>query len=126
MGNRWNLAALLSLKEQMMFQNTYCLLRVRWLKSMCAVLSRDPMDCSLPGSSVHGSFQARILEWIALFSPRDLPDPGIKPLPLASLALAGGFFTAVLPGEPGQADRPKLNHPKTSFIHHLDYFQVKS
>ena len=37
----------------------------------------DPMDCSLPGSSVHGIFQARILEWVAmLFSkgssrPRD-------------------------------------------------------
>ena len=27
---------------------------------------RDPMDCSLPGSSVHGIFQARVLEWIAI------------------------------------------------------------
>ena len=27
---------------------------------------RDPMDCSLPGSSVHGIFQARILEWGAI------------------------------------------------------------
>ena len=27
---------------------------------------RDPMDCSLPGSSVHGIFQARVLEWQAL------------------------------------------------------------
>ena len=26
----------------------------------------DPMDCSLPGSSVHGIFQARALEWIAI------------------------------------------------------------
>ena len=26
----------------------------------------DPMDCSLPGSSVHGIFQARVLEWVAL------------------------------------------------------------
>ena len=26
----------------------------------------DPMDCSLPGSSVHGVFQARILEWVAI------------------------------------------------------------
>ena len=26
----------------------------------------DPMDCSLPGSSVHGIFQARILEWVAI------------------------------------------------------------
>ena len=26
---------------------------------------RDPMDCSLPGSSIHGIFQARVLEWDA-------------------------------------------------------------
>jgi len=31
----------------------------------------DPMDCSLPGSSVHGIFQARVLEWVAIaFSER--------------------------------------------------------
>ena len=34
---------------------------------------RDPMDCSLPGSSVHGTFQARVLEWGAIaFSERTL------------------------------------------------------
>ena len=32
----------------------------------CPTLS-DPMDCSLPGSSVHGIFQARVLEWVANF-----------------------------------------------------------
>ena len=37
------------------------------------------MDCSLPGFSVHGIFQARVLEWVAISSPGDLPDPGIKP-----------------------------------------------
>ena len=26
----------------------------------------DPMDCSLPGSSAHGIFQARVLEWVAI------------------------------------------------------------
>ena len=26
----------------------------------------DPMDCSLPGSSVHGIFQASVLEWVAI------------------------------------------------------------
>ena len=31
----------------------------------------DPMDCSLPGSSVHGSFQARILEWVAIAFSRN-------------------------------------------------------
>ena len=37
------------------------------------------MDHSLPGSSVHGIFQARILEWVAIPSPGVLPDPEIKP-----------------------------------------------
>ena len=27
---------------------------------------RDPVDCSLPGSSIHGIFQARVLEWVAI------------------------------------------------------------
>ena len=31
----------------------------------CLTIS-DPMDCSLPGSSVHGIFQARVLEWGAI------------------------------------------------------------
>ena len=41
--------------------------------------SCNPMDCSLPGSSIHGILQARILEWAAIPSPEHLPDPGIKP-----------------------------------------------
>ena len=44
------------------------------------------MECSLPGSSVHGVLQAKILEWVAV----DLPDSGIKPASLMSSALAGG------------------------------------
>jgi len=31
----------------------------------CSTL-RDPMDCSLPGSSIHGIFQARVMEWGAI------------------------------------------------------------
>ena len=38
----------------------------------------DPMDCSLPGSSVHGIFQARVLEWIVISFSGDLLDPGIE------------------------------------------------
>ena len=53
------------------------------------------MDCSLPGSSVHGIFQARILEWVAIPTPGDLPDPEIEPMSLESPALAGGFFTTL-------------------------------
>ena len=34
---------------------------------------RDPMDCSLPGSSVHGILQARVLEWVAISFSREGP-----------------------------------------------------
>ena len=39
----------------------------------------DPMDCSLPGSSVHGIFQA-IVHGLPCPSPVDLPDPGTEEL----------------------------------------------
>ena len=39
----------------------------------------NPMDCSLPGSSVHEILQARILEWVAISSSGDLLEPGIEP-----------------------------------------------
>ena len=37
------------------------------------------MDCSPPGSSVHGVLQARILEWLPCPPPGNLPNPGIEP-----------------------------------------------
>ena len=40
-----------------------------------------------------GILQARIQEWVAMPSSRDLPDPGIEPASLTSLAFAGGLFT---------------------------------
>ena len=52
----------------------------------------DPMDCSPTGSPVHGILQARILEWVGVPSSRDLPDPGIEPVSLASPALEGFLF----------------------------------
>ena len=54
------------------------------------------MDCSPPGSSVHGIFQARIREQVAV-SPRDLPSPENKP---TSPALAGRFSTNEPPAKP--------------------------
>ena len=41
---------------------------------LCPTLS-DPMDCSLPGSSVHGIFQARVLEWGAIAFSRGSSQP---------------------------------------------------
>ena len=40
---------------------------------LCLTLS-DPMDCSLPGSSIHGIFQARVLEWGAIASSANYRD----------------------------------------------------
>ena len=40
----------------------------------CLTLS-DPMDCSMPGSTVHGIFQARIMEWVALSFSRGSSQP---------------------------------------------------
>ena len=67
----------------------------------CSVMSDSlwPMGYSLTGSSVHGIFQARILEWWPFLSPGDLPKPGMEPTSSVSLAV-GRFFTAVQPGWP--------------------------
>ena len=51
------------------------------------------MVCSSPGSSVHGIFQARILEWLPFPPPGDLPVPGMETTSLASPALASIFFS---------------------------------
>ena len=64
----------------------------------------DPVACSPPGSCVHSIFQARILGWVAIPPPGDLPDPGIEPPSLESPALAGDF----LPAEPSCEPCPKL------------------
>ena len=55
------------------------------------------MDYSLPGSSVHGISQARILEWLPFPSPGDLSYSGIASVSLVSPVLAGGFFTTAPP-----------------------------
>ena len=50
----------------------------------------DPMDCSLRGSSVHGTFQARILEWVAIFFSRVSSQSRNRTW---VSWIAGGFFT---------------------------------
>ena len=62
------------------------------------------MDCSPPGSSVRGIFQAGILEWVATAPPGDPPAPRISPM---SPALVGRFFTTEPPGKHKQ----RITHP---------------
>ena len=86
---------------------------------LCLTLC-DPMDWSLPDSSVHGISQARILEWVDIPPPGDLPNPGIEP---KSPALAGRFFTTEPPGKPSKkADiyKPRRCLPRTQPHWHLD------
>ena len=57
--------------------------------SLCLTLY-NPMDCSLPDSSVHGIFQARILEWVAISFSRGSSPPRDQ---TQVSRIAGGFFT---------------------------------
>ena len=79
-------ASLLKPKEQAPVSAIVCML----VAPSCLTLCDDPMDCSLPGSCVHGILQARILEWAAIsFSRRSS-----KPRNWAQVFhIAGGFFT---------------------------------
>ena len=45
---------------------------------LCLTLC-DSMDCSPPGSSIHGILQAKILQWVAISSSKGSSQPGIKP-----------------------------------------------
>ena len=69
-----------------------CLSRLK-----CHVLSCvwfcDPVDGSVPDSSVHGLFQARILEWVAISSPRESSWPRDWTWLSHVSWTAGGFFT---------------------------------
>ena len=72
------------------------MLLIFFVVKLCPIIC-DPIDCSLPGSSVHAISQARILEWVAISFSRGSPNPGIKPV---FPTLAGGFFTTGPPGLP--------------------------
>ena len=90
---------------------------------MCSVTQScpalcDPMDCSLPVSSVHGILQARILEWIAVPSPGNLPNPGIEP---RSPALQADSLPAEPPGKPKD-----LTDICKNFLQDTDPHQMKT
>ena len=84
----------------------------------------DPVDCSLPGSSVHGILQARILKPFS--SPGDLPDPGIEWTWVFCVACR--FFTSEPPGKPclyihypkEKGTQQSLTYPLNSLSIHLE------
>ena len=60
-----------------------------------------------PSSLVHGIFQARILEWVAIHFSRDLPNPGNEP---GSAALQADFLPSEPPGKPCDKLSCEINH----------------
>ena len=68
-----------------------------WVHAQSCPTLFDPMNCSLPGSSVHGISQVRILEWDAISSSRGSSQH--RDWTRVSCN-AGGFFTTEPPGKP--------------------------
>ena len=58
----------------------------------CRVQLGDPVDCTLPGSSVHGIFQARILECVAMPFPRGSSQPRDPTCDSCGSCIEGRFF----------------------------------
>ena len=75
--------------------SNYLLLLFVVTKSYLIVCS--PMDCSLPGSSVHGILYTRILKWVAMTSSRGSSQPRDQ---TQVSHIAGGFFTMEPPRSP--------------------------
>ena len=80
-------------------RDTTICMKVKVIVTQSCLTLCDPVDCSLPGSSVHGILQARILELVACPPPGDLPDSGIKPVSLMFPALAARFFISSITWE---------------------------
>ena len=80
----------------------------KWYRFASVSLSRfshvqlfvTPVDCSPPGSSVHGILQARIMEWVGMRSSRESFWPRDRNYSCCDSCIAGGFFIAELPGNP--------------------------
>ena len=89
---------------------------------------RDPMNCSLLGSSVHRILQARILEWVVITFFRGSSDPEMEP---RSLALQADCFFYEPLGKPLQCEGlsqepPKQNHfPNISYKLRKDHSEQK-
>ena len=67
-------------------------LRLCLVAQSCLTLC-DPVDCSLPGSSVHGILQARIVEWVDMPSSRGSSQPRDPTCISCVSCITGGFFT---------------------------------
>ena len=80
-------------KHSLLRNNSYEVITNRMLVAMCLIKAHIEISdehkvlvaqlcltlCNPPGSSVHGILQARILEWVAIYSSKDLSNTGLEP-----------------------------------------------
>ena len=87
-----------------------CHFLLQWMKvksesevaQSCLIL-RNPMDYHPPGSSVHGTFQARVLEWVAIVFSRLLPLETLKMLKWSLYALSISWISSIKSSEKAMA-----------------------
>ena len=87
----------------------YCVLVAQSCPTLC-----NPMNYSLPGSSVHGISQARILEWVDISFSRDLPNPGIDP---KSPGLQADSRPSEPPTQPINPNNSELSEHWITYVH---------
>ena len=96
------------------YNDVWCLLWVPGFIGKKAIVTQscpslcDAMDCSLPGSRVHGIFRTRILEWVAISFSRESSWPGIE---LQCLALQVDYLPSEPPGEPRGNHQQRKSQP---------------
>jgi len=87
----------------------------------------DPMDCSLPGSSVHRFFRQKYRSGLPCPPPGDLPDPGIKPVSYVYLHWQERSLPLVPPGKPLKKHPFPTEPPQyTNFPHGRFAFKFKA
>ena len=81
-----------------------------------------PMDCSPPGSSIHGILQARILEGLPCPPAGDLPNQGTEPATPVSPTLTGRFFTTSTTWEPQPPPSKKKNSHEVRNVSFIEFY----
>ena len=84
------------------------------LLQSCPILC-DPVDCSLPGSSVHGFSRQEYWSGLPCPPPGDLPEPGMEPTSLMLPTLAGGFSTTSATWEPSMNMGVQISFQDSNF-----------
>ena len=117
LGERYELKLLKKQKLETLLEGLPPCARVHAQSVSCVQLFMTP-GTSLPGSSVHGVSQTRILKWVAIYSSRGSSWPRDQTMSPVSSVLAGRFFTTESPGKPFWAASKMCWKPAGKYLMH--------